>query len=817
MGLSPAKFVLVLATLAADGLSEKPTEGAVDPAQRATLPSPLVAPELKEQVTLSYPSEALADPRDAEVSVLVRVGTDGQVVGVDFESGPPAFKSAALEAAGRLSFYPATQNGQPVEATTRVWFYFTAPEGDQPGTGGAEIIIHAASADRESIQARTTLGQAELDDSSGEGLADTLEQVPGVYAAPTTMDSAKPIIRGHQERRLLVLYDGVRHESQNWGPDHATEVDPFAAGSIAVIRGPAGSRYGADAIGGVILVAPPELGSEPGVRGRALAAFESNGKRPYGAMRLDAVSANYPAWSFRLEGNGSVGASLQAPAYVLGNTASRSWNLGGAVGYRAEGTTVEASWHRNALKAGAFYGVSSASPDEFLAQLELGPANAEVWKADYSIDRAYQQVTHDVGILKATRHRSWGRIEARYAFQRNHRQEYSSVRSTVDDAQYRFLLRTHSLDLHVAPVERPLGVGSLQSGFGLQGTFQENVYRGYSLLPNYRAFGGGLYLIERLTLRRLDIEAAARMDGLFRAAYLSEADYGKHERRETLNDSVCQVDGSSARCPAAYRAASLSLGAQLHAISQVLDIKGELSTTGRFPDADELFLIGSAPSFPVFALGAPNLDTERSWTGTFTTTLMVDLLRMEASVYAQHIQNYVYFSPDLNDSGAPRYEVTIQGTWPRYSYQAIDANFWGADGALTLLPGRAVSVEASGAIVRARDTATGAGLIGVPADNLTLTVVTQTPSVGPFHAPTLEVGTRAVAKQTRVDPSADFAPAPEAYALLNAGVSADIGHTHVSVQGRNLLNAAYRDYTSLLRYYADQPGRSVHVRIGVDF
>ena len=39
----------------------------------------------------------------------------------------------------------------------------------------------------------------------------------------------------------------------------------------------------------------------------------------------------------------------------------------------------------------------------------------------------------------------------------------------------------------------------------------------------------------------------------------------------------------------------------------------------------------------------------------------------------------------------------------------------------------------------------------------------------------------------------------------------------LGVEVRNLLNTAYREYTSLLRYYADQPGRDVRLRVGMDF
>ena len=39
----------------------------------------------------------------------------------------------------------------------------------------------------------------------------------------------------------------------------------------------------------------------------------------------------------------------------------------------------------------------------------------------------------------------------------------------------------------------------------------------------------------------------------------------------------------------------------------------------------------------------------------------------------------------------------------------------------------------------------------------------------------------------------------------------------IGLQVHNALNARYRDYTSLLRYYADQPGRDVRIRLGTSF
>jgi iron complex outermembrane receptor protein len=39
----------------------------------------------------------------------------------------------------------------------------------------------------------------------------------------------------------------------------------------------------------------------------------------------------------------------------------------------------------------------------------------------------------------------------------------------------------------------------------------------------------------------------------------------------------------------------------------------------------------------------------------------------------------------------------------------------------------------------------------------------------------------------------------------------------LALQGQNLTNARYRDYTSLLRYFADEPGLQVWLRASVFF
>ena len=190
------------------------------------------------------------------------------------------------------------------------------------------------------------------------------------------------------------------------------------------------------------------------------------------------------------------------------------------------------------------------------------------------------------------------------------------------------------------------------------------------------------------------------------------------------------------------------------------------------------------------------------------------------SAYGQVVDDYIYFSPDLNVSGAPRFDVTIRGTWPRFTYQAVQAMVYGVDGTVSVAPEQSLGVDLRFAAVRAQDRQTQTHLIGTPPDHLTASVVGRLPTVGVLHDTQVRATTELVARQTRTDDHADFAPAPPAYALFGLSVETELGSrtpVRLGVDVHNLLNTSYRDYTSLLRYYADQPGRNIRVRVGVPF
>ena len=84
------------------------------------------------------------------------------------------------------------------------------------------------------IEAKSTgavdsLSQQEMDRAKGKGLTDYLRQLAGVSAIQTGPSVMKPVIHGMHSQRVLIMNAGIRQEGQQWGTEHAPEIDPVIA------------------------------------------------------------------------------------------------------------------------------------------------------------------------------------------------------------------------------------------------------------------------------------------------------------------------------------------------------------------------------------------------------------------------------------------------------------------------------------------------------------------------------------------------------------------------------------------------------------
>ena len=136
-------------------------------------------------------------------------------------------------------------------------------------------------------------------------------------------------------------------------------------------------------------------------------------------------------------------------------------------------------------------------------------------------------------------------------------------------------------------------------------------------------------------------------------------------------------------------------------------------------------------------------------------------------------------------------------------------------------PHAAATLGAQASLVRARNTTDDTFLVFVPADRYRATATYRPPAWRSWHNHNITVAGTYVAQQTRYDLAADFAKPPAGYFLLGAELSTETtvknNAVKLALSGSNLLGARYRDYTSLLRYFVDQPTWQLALRLSIHF
>lgn len=129
-----------------------------------------------------------------------------------------------------------------------------------------------------------------LSENRNRSLAEVLKTISGVQLLQTGSTISKPIINGLYGNRLAILNDGMKLESQQWGNDHAPEIDVYAAHSIIVVKGAESLRYGGEALGGAVLLSSKPWNRVDSLRGQISLNGFTNGKGMQGALNLEGNS-----------------------------------------------------------------------------------------------------------------------------------------------------------------------------------------------------------------------------------------------------------------------------------------------------------------------------------------------------------------------------------------------------------------------------------------------------------------------------------------------------------------------------------------------
>lgn len=738
--------------------------------------------------------EASVSLRDAQGKTWhVMTGLRGEF---SFEGACARDAKITVELKGYTPVEVAASCGKPLE--------IVMPLAENGTTEPWQTVTTRTAVELKDSRTRVSLDEDELDAGRGVPLAKMMEDLPGVRALETG-NVSKPMVQGMHSNRVVILFDGLRHESLSWGLDHAPEIDPFTAERISVVKGAAGVRYGPDAIGGVILVEPHPLPHKDlSLHGDVYAVGLSNGRQGVAAATLYGGLPGIDGFGWRVQGSGKIAGALETPTYVLDNTGARELNVSVAMGMKRPTWGFEVSASRFDAKNGVFTGVVSSNLSQFEDAISRdAPRGVERYRFDYDLERPRQEVVHS--IARAHGHLDVGergRLEATLAYQLNERSEFDLARGYVTGPQLDFTLSTGTLEV--------AWLGELSTRWswstGALGTLQTNVYRGRRFIPNYGSMAGGAFAWVKRKGERFDFELGARADVEQMTTFQREAIGGTSAPIESVDLS--------------FLTPSLVAGGRWRVIEQV-DASLNLSTASRAPTIDELFVDGVSQGVASFLEGDRELDPEQTWAATGNLEVSTSWFEMRVSPYAQYINGYIYAAPELDADGQVRAKLTINGGFPSFVYQQTDALFLGVDAGLRAELDSWLELETTASMVRARDLTRDAFLVFIPPDFISQTLRLKAPELGPFMNASLEGKAAYTAEQARIDLDSDFSTPPPAYLLIHAQTSADIllgeQTLRASVEVKNLTNQRYRSYLSRLRYFADEPGRSINVRLKYSF
>ena len=186
-------------------------------------------------------------------------------------------------------------------------------------SGLDEVIVQAKQSKAKGTKtiAQVQISKEDISSNPTQSLAAVLAKQQGVTFISNGNNVQLPVIHGLYGNRILVLNNGLKHGFQNWGTDHAPEIDIATANSITLVKGAAGVRYGPEALGGAIIVEPNPLLLNQDLSGKVGLGYQTNGRGYNGNFE---ISQGTDALSYYINGNYTRVGDRQAPDYMLTNT-----------------------------------------------------------------------------------------------------------------------------------------------------------------------------------------------------------------------------------------------------------------------------------------------------------------------------------------------------------------------------------------------------------------------------------------------------------------------------------------------------------------
>ncbi|HRE65419.1 MAG TPA: TonB-dependent receptor [Cyclobacteriaceae bacterium] len=677
----------------------------------------------------------------------------------------------------------------------------------------------------------TTLSARELDEVNGKSLGETLQNLSGVNSIQSGPAIFKPVIHGVHSQRILILNNGIRQEGQQWGAEHAPEIDPFIANNLTVIKDAGAIKYGTDALGGVIVVTPAELPTDQQIGGELHLIGNSNGKAGTLSGLLEGGIKNAKGWGWRVQGTGRRSGDSRTPDYLLSNTGFREMNYSASAGHHSETSGFEVFYSHFNTTIGILRGSASESTQDLAMALHRNTP-AYTTNFSYTINEPRQEVMHNLVKVNGHIRSNKNLYNLQYGLQINTRKEFDVRRGTTltEKPALAYKLFTHTLDAERETTlsedhSRCIGINSMvQDNNKIDGT------QTLPFIPNFRNYSAGVFWIEKISGNKADYDLGLRYD--YRLYQVAGFNFqNKLYKTQFGFGNVTATAGASVK------------------LSKTTTFITNVGSAWRPPNVAELYSLGTHQSAAAIEYGllldeitTQVKEIENSgvkpehalkWVNTFK--FQKGRWQAEATGYINYIFNYVYLKPrGITEAG--------RGPFAYFRYTQTNASFTGIDASTQYELSQRFSLHASASLLRAKDVTQNDFLIFIPTNRYDLSLRYESnvnkktffaqaklKYVAQQNRAPRVVGPEEIlaAKEQGIDLFAtdkrnfDFIAAPQGYALLSVttGLSLPVSNTKLDFRltADNLTNTRYREYTNRMRYFANEIGRNISVAVNLSF
>lgn len=662
-----------------------------------------------------------------------------------------------------------------------------------------ETVIHAGEI--KSLQQSNTLNNKSITENANKSFGDILSNIQGVSSIKSGSSISKPIIHGLVGNRVGFIDNGVPLASQQWGNDHAPEIDPSKADHISVLKGVAALEYATTA-NAIVIVEPFEIKKEPHLHGKLNYIYDTNSR---GHSTNVSLSNYNKIVGFHLTGTFKKNGDARAPDYFLTNTGSEQKNvsllldkeIGSKLKLKANYSYFDSTL---GILAGAFSGTLR---DLEAANSQDVPSNTNA-NFSYNINQPNQEVSHHLAKVESKyKFSNASNLHIEYAYQKNERLEFDQRRTDERTGIPELEL---NIDAHyISSVFKTKFSGTDSFKLGAQ----------YTLTENKNIFGTGVF--------PLVPDYNSDEVGFF-STYTNQKEKWSYEFGARLSLSSFNVATAIRvveRFQYDYTNYSLASGITYNFNH---DLKSTLNVgyATRGAKTNELFSFGVHQGVGAFEKGSyffddqkTILDEERNFKVTWSWDYHIgDKLFIQTLFYANPIDNYIYLAFDGEI-------FSSRGAFNAFHYEQTDGLLLGQDFSLVYNPVDYLDFTFKYAYLYGEDLSENQPLINMSPNNASLLTNYLFTDGKRLKNNKLGIEISYTAKQNRFVLDEEVIAPPSDYTLINLKASSQLVIQNqkfdIGFQIENITNKTYRNYLNRLRYFADEQGINVSFRLGYQF